>query len=439
MIARIAVASAVFSMDKPFDYRIPDSLTLQPGQRVRVPFGASNRRTEGIVLAVMPDGAERPDGPALKPVEAALDPEPLLSRAALHLAAFVRERYFCTFYDAVRAILDQEGKQVAEIARVMPNPTLAKLYEGIGVARAHRADLLLAVGGGSVCDYAKAVAVSVHCPEDPWEKYYLRFEEPDCPILPVGCVLTMVGTGSEMNAGSVITNQETRQKIGHVFADEAVMPRFSILNPRFTLTLPREQMVAGIYDIFNHICEQYFSGEDDNTSDYLSEGLMRSLLCSSRAANRDPQDYEARSNIMWTATWALNTLVSRGKSTDWMVHMLGQAVGGYTNATHGMTLAAVSLPYYRHILPYGLDKFKRFAVQVWGVDPADKTDLQTAEEGLAAMEGWMKELGLTMNTSALGVTEDMLEGLADVTIHLTGGYKDLDREEILQIFRESLG
>ena len=134
---------------------------------------------------------------------------------------------------------------------------------------------------------------------------------------------------------------------------------------------------------------------------------------------------------MWTATWALNTLVSRGKSTDWMVHMLGQAVGGYTNATHGMTLAAVSLPYYRHILPYGLDKFKRFAVQVWGVDPADKTDLQTAEEGLAAMEGWMKELGLTMNTSALGVTEDMLEGLADVTIHLTGGYKDLDREEIL--------
>ena len=119
MIARIAVASAVFSMDKPFDYRIPDSLTLQPGQRVRVPFGASNRRTEGIVLAVMPDGAERPDGPALKPVEAALDPEPLLSRAALHLAAFVRERYFCTFYDAVRAILDQEGKQVAEIYQRM--------------------------------------------------------------------------------------------------------------------------------------------------------------------------------------------------------------------------------------------------------------------------------------------------------------------------------
>ena len=165
----------------------------------------------------------------------------------------------------------------------------------------------------------------MNCREDPWEKYYLRFEEPDCKLIPVGCVLTMAGTGSEMNAGAVITNQETKQKIGHVFASEDVMPRFSILNPKFTLTLPHYQMVSGIYDIFNHICEQYFSGEDDNTSDYISEGLMRSLLHSSRIANKDPQNYEARSNIMWTATWALNTLVSRGKATDWMVHMLGQS------------------------------------------------------------------------------------------------------------------
>ena len=137
--------------------------------------------------------------------------------------------------------------------------------------------------------------------------------------------------GSEMNAGAVITNPKTKMKIGHVFADEKIMPRFAILNPSYTMTLPHEQMTAGIYDIFNHICEQYFSGEDDNTSDYLSEGLMRSLLHSSRIANREPHDDEARSNIMWTATWALNTLISRGKTTDWMVHMLGQAVGGYTD------------------------------------------------------------------------------------------------------------
>ena len=335
-------------------------------------------------------------------------------------------------------LLNENNKNVAEISNVMPNPTVNKLYEGIEIARNHHADLLLAVGGGSVCDYAKAVSVSVNCMEDPWEKYYLRFEEPDCKTLPVGCVLTMVGTGSEMNAGAVITNSETKQKIGHVFADEKIMPKFAILNPKYTLTLPHYQMVAGIYDIFNHICEQYFSGEDDNTSDYISEALMRSLLHSSRVANNDPQNYEARSNIMWTATWALNTLVAKGKSTDWMVHMLGQAVGAYTNATHGMTLSAVSLPYYRYIMPYGLQKFKRFAVNVWDVNPADKTDEQVAQEGLQAMETWMKELGLVMNIAELGVTENMLEGLADATLVMNGGYKVLSRNEIMQILKESL-
>lgn len=341
-------------------------------------------------------------------------------------------------YEEVTRILQESGKNVAEIDGVMPNPTLAKLYEGIEIARSHHADLLLAVGGGSVCDYAKAVSISVNCEEDPWEKYYLRFEEPACETLPVGCVLTMVGTGSEMNAGAVITNQETKQKIGHVFADERIMPKFAILNPRYTLTLPRYQMVSGIYDIFNHICEQYFSGEDDNVSDYISEGLMRAVLHASRIANRDPQDYEARSNLMWTATWALNTLVSRGKSTDWMVHMIGQSVGAYTNATHGMTLAAVSLPYYRHILPYGLQKFNRFAVNVWDVDPSGKTDEQVAEEGLNAMEVWMRELGLVMKISELGATEDMLEGIADGTIILSGGYKALDHSEIAEILKESM-
>ena len=341
-------------------------------------------------------------------------------------------------YDDVIKILEAQGKNVAEIAGVMPNPTLAKLYEGIEIAREHQADLLLAVGGGSVCDYAKAVSVSVNCEEDPWEKYFVRFEEPSCETLPVGCVLTMVGTGSEMNAGCVITNQETKQKIGHVFADEKIIPRFAILNPRYTMTLPHRQMVAGIYDIFNHICEQYFSGEDDNTSDYISEGLMRSVLHASRIANKNPQDYEARSNLMWTATWALNTLIAKGKSTDWMVHMLGQAVGAYTNATHGMTLAAVSLPYYRYILPYGLPKFKRFAIEVWKVNPEGKADEEIAEEGLKAMEDWMKELGLAMKISELGATKDMIDGIADATLLLEGGYKVLKREEVVAILKESL-
>lgn len=341
-------------------------------------------------------------------------------------------------YDKVVEILKAGGKEIFEDGGVMPNPTVEKLYEGVEIARKNHVDLLLAVGGGSCCDYAKAVSVSVHCSEDPWEKYYVKFEEPSCELVPVGCVLTMVGTGSEMNAGSVITNHATKQKIGHVFADENVMPRFSILNPKFTYTLPERQMVAGIYDIFSHICEQYFSGEDDNTSDYIAEGLMKSLIHSSRIALKNPQDYEARSNIMWTATWALNTLIAKGKTTDWMVHMLGQAVGAYTDATHGMTLSAVSLPYYRHILPYGLQKFKRFAVEVWGVETVNKSDEQIALEGLDAMEGWMRELGLAMNLRELGVTEDMIEGITQSTLIMNGGYKVLTTEEIVTILTQSL-
>lgn len=340
-------------------------------------------------------------------------------------------------YDEVVAILKESGKTIAEVSGVMPNPTLEKLYEGVQIARENKSEFILAVGGGSVCDYAKAVSVSIHCDDDPWQKYYIRFEEPTCRIVPVGCVLTMAGTGSEMNGGAVITNHDTKLKIGHVFGDE-VMPKFSILNPKYTLTLPKYQMVAGIYDIFNHICEQYFSGEDDNTSDYISEGLMKSVIHASRIANENSQDYEARSNIMWSATWALNTLVAKAKSTDWMVHMLGQSVGAYTNATHGMTLAAVSLPYYRYIMPYGLKKFVRFAKEVWNVTSDGKSDRQIAEEGLAAMEGWMKELGLVMNISELGVTDEMIDGIADGTIIMDGGYKVLNRDEIVQILKKSM-
>ena len=336
-------------------------------------------------------------------------------------------------YDEVIGILEAADKNVTEISGVMPNPTIHKLNEGVAIAKANKVDFILAVGGGSVVDYAKALSVSVHCEEDPWEKYYVRFEEPVCEIIPVGAVLTMVGTGSEMNAGAVITYPEKKLKIGHVFADEKIMPRFSILNPRYTMSLPKYQMVAGIYDIFNHICEQYFSGEDDNTSDYISEGLMKSVIHSSRIALKDMNDYEARSNIMWAATWALNTLVSRGKSTDWMLHMLGQSVGASSNATHGMTLSAVSLPYYKMIMPFGIQKFARFAVNVWNISPDGKTDEQLAEEGLYAMEAWMKELGLAMKLSEIGVTTEMIDDIVNGTLIMEGGYKVLSKEEIREV------
>ena len=342
-------------------------------------------------------------------------------------------------YDKVMAVLNECGKTVYEDAGVMPNPTVEKLYEGVERARAAKADFILAVGGGSVCDYSKAVSISVNCKEDPWEKYYIRFEDvdPDCKIIPVGCVLTMVGTGSEMNGGSVITNHAQKLKIGHVFGKN-VFPKFSVLNPEFTFTLPAYQMKAGFYDIMSHILEQYFSGEDDNTTDYISEGLLRSLIHSSEIAVKNPTDYEARSNIMWTATWALNTLIAKGKTTDWEVHMLGQAVGAHTDATHGMTLSAVSMAYYKLIMPYGLKKFVRYAVNVWGVNPAGKTDQTIAEEGLAAMEAWMRRIGLVMNLTDLGVTEDMIDGIVKSTLIMEGGYKVLTQDEVREVLKNSL-
>lgn len=341
-------------------------------------------------------------------------------------------------YDEIMDILKSAGKTVSEIAGVMPNPTVHKLYEGVEIARTHKVDFILAVGGGSVVDYAKALSVSIHCEEDPWEKYYARFEEPVCEIVPVGVVLTMVGTGSEMNTGAVITYPEKKLKIGHVFTDERIMPKFSILNPRYTMSLPKNQMIAGIYDIFNHICEQYFSGEDDNTSDYISEGLMKSVIHSSRIAIKDKNDYEARSNLMWSATWALNTLVSRGKSTDWMVHMIGQSVGACSNATHGMTLSAVSLPYYKMIMPYGVRKFARFAVNVWDISPDGKNEEELAKEGLSAMEAWMKELGLAMKLSEIGVTMEMIDDIVNGTLIMEGGYKVLSKEDVRKVLMQSM-
>lgn len=340
-------------------------------------------------------------------------------------------------YDQVMSILAAAGKTVVDDGGVMPNPTIERVLEGAERAKSHNVDLILAVGGGSTIDYAKAVSASAWCEEDPWEKYYMRREEPSCRIIPVGSVLTMAGTGSEMNGGSVISNHRPNLKVGKVFGP-AVYPKFTIQNPRFTFTVPRRQMVAGIFDIMSHILEQYLSGEDDNTSDYISEGLMHSLIHSSRIAVKNPEDYEARSNIVWTATWALNTLIAMGKTTDWEVHMIGHAVGTLTDATHGMTLAAVSLPYYRLIMPYGQKRFARFAANVWGISPEGKSDEQLANEGLAALEAWMREIGVTMKISELGATEEMLPAIADATFLLDGGYKKLTREEVLEILRQSL-
>ena len=342
-------------------------------------------------------------------------------------------------YDDVIAALTAAGKEVVELSGVMPNPTVDKLIEGCKVARENDVDFILAVGGGSTIDYAKAVSVSAWYDGDAWERFWVNQDDPKPGerIIPVGAVLTMAGTGSEMNGGSVITNHATKMKIGKVFGEE-VMPKFAVLNPCFTFSLPHRQMVAGIFDTMSHIMEQYFSGDDDSTSDYLAEGLMRSVIASSRVVVKDPENYEARSNLMWSATWALNTLIGEGKSQDWMVHMIGQAIGAYTDATHGMTLSGVSEAYYRHIMKYALKRFARFAHVVWEIPTEGKSDEQLASEGIDALTAWIKEIGAASEITSLGVTEDMLDGIADATIILNGGYETLNHDEIVEILRKSL-
>ena len=334
-------------------------------------------------------------------------------------------------YDEVVAILCEGGKTIIENPGVMSNPTLEKLHEGVRIARENKVDWILALGGGSVCDYSKGVAASVFFDGDYWKKFWLEGHQPaaEQKILPVGCILTMAGTGSEMNGGCVITDAANNFKTGHVF-DSRLMPKFSILNPRYTMTVPLDQMKAGIYDIMNHICEQYFSDFDDNTSDYISEGLMRSLIVASRAAVKNPQDYEARSNIMWTATWALNTLIKCGKTEDWMVHMIGHSLGAWTHAPHGYCLAACSMAYYRRAMEKGRAKFERFARNVWGVD--------TAEEGLEALKNWMLELGIPTTISEIGATPEMIDGIVSTTVIFPAGYLDLQPEDIKAILQESL-
>ena len=340
--------------------------------------------------------------------------------------------------DYLIKILNNSKKNVFELSDVRPNPSYEKVLEGIKLVKENNIDLILAVGGGSVIDCAKGISVGAYYDKgDVFKDLYLAKKSLDKnqKIVPVGSILTMVGTGSEMNGGSVITNYDLNIKEGRVFF--GCEPRFSILNPKLTYTVSEYQMRSGIFDAFSHMMEQYFSGEDDNTSDYIMEGLMRSLIHSSRIAVKNQEDYEARSNIMWTATWALNTLVAKGKTTDWEVHMIGQAIGALTNATHGMTLSAVSIAYYKYIMPYGLPKFVKFAKNVFNIKPQE-SDEATALAGLKALEEWMKEINVVLNISELGVKKDMIEDIIRSTLIMSGGYKTLNHDDLVKILEASL-
>ena len=334
-------------------------------------------------------------------------------------------------YDRITAILRECGKTVVELPGIKSNPTYAQLLEGARLVRENRVDLILAVGGGSVIDCAKGISVSAYCEGDPWQRYWMDFEEVDNPLVPVGCVLTMAGTASEMNGGSVITNEEQTIKNGRVFPAK-VNPRFAILNPEYTYSVPKAQMVSGIFDTMSHLMEQYFSGDDDNTTDYIIEGVMESLIHSARAALKNPEDYEARSNLMWCATMGLNTVTGLSKAQDWEVHMIEHQLGAYTDCPHGAGLAAISVPYYRYIYRDGLDKFVRFAAKVWGIDPHGMDKEQAALAGIDALAAFIRELGLPATLRELGATEDMLPKIAASAVK-GGGYRRMEEADILKV------
>jgi len=338
-------------------------------------------------------------------------------------------------YDTIINMLADAGKTVTELTGIMPNPTAAKVREGVALCKENKVDFILAVGGGSVIDCCKAIAVGSLLEEDFWEVLYTRGELA-VKALPIGAVLTMVGTASEMNGFAVITNDDITVKSG--FFSPAAYPKFSILDPTYTYSLPKYQMVSGICDILSHLMEAYFSGEDDNVSDDLNEALMKSIIKNARIAVSNPLDYTARSNIMWGATLALNGILGVGKTQDWEVHQIEHQLGAYYDVSHGMGLAAVSASYFRLVFRSGLHKFRQYAVNVWGVETVGKTDEAVALEGISRLEAFFKEIGAATSLRELGIGDQTkLAEIAESTNLLDAGYRQLTSADVKAILEAS--
>lgn len=341
-------------------------------------------------------------------------------------------------YDEVISILAEAGKEIIELPGIMPNPTYAKVLEGARLARENNVGLILGIGGGSVMDCCKAVSVAAQYDGDTWAAFWARPGIMDFEPLPVGVIVTVAGTGSECNGGAVITNESLKVKTGRDYPK--CNPRFALLDPTYTYSVPKPQMVSGGFDILSHIMETYFSKPDeDNVSDDIAEALMKNVIRNLRTAIADPQDYMARSNLMWDAVMAENRIIKLGKQTDFECHQMEHQLGAYTNCNHGAGLAVLHPVYYRHIYKEGLNKFKRFAVNVWGVDVKEKADEEIALAGIEALENFILEIGLPVTLRELGVDEKTnLKEIADSCAIVPGSYRKMSHEEILEIFKECL-
>ena len=339
-------------------------------------------------------------------------------------------------YDEVMESLKKAGKEIVEFAGIMANPTYAKVMEGAVLAKEQRVDLILGVGGGSVMDCCKAISLAAAYDGDIWNDFWARPGVIDFTPVPLGVIVTVAGTGSEMNGGAVITNEELKVKTGRDYPK--CNPAFALLDPTYTYSVPKFQMVSGGFDILSHIMETYFSGPDENNvTDDISESLMRGVIRDLRAAIKNPEDYTARSNLMWESTMGENRIIKLGKRMDFECHQMEHQLGAYTDCNHGAGLAVLHPVYYRHIYQDGLAKFQRFAVNVWGISPEGKSADELALAGVEALADFIKEIGLPTTLRELGVDEHIdLKGIADSCAIVPNSYKKLTHEEILGIFQE---
>ncbi|MDE7357824.1 MAG: iron-containing alcohol dehydrogenase [Lachnospiraceae bacterium] len=339
-------------------------------------------------------------------------------------------------YDEVMEILKGEGREVVEFSGIMPNPTYAKVLEGAKLARENNVGVILGVGGGSVMDCCKAVSIAVRYEGDVWADFWARPGIFDFEPLPVGVIVTASGTGSECNGGAVITNEALKIKTGRDYPK--CNPKFALLDPTYTYSVPQFQMVSGGFDTLSHMMEIYFSEPDeDNVSDDIAEALMKNVIRNLRAAIQNPQDYTARSNLMWDAVMAENRIIKLGKKTDFECHQMEHQLGAYMNCNHGAGLAVLHPVYYRHIYKDGLAKFKRFATQVWAAPTDGRTDEEIALAGIEALEDFILEIGLPVTLRDLGIDEAAdLKAIADSCACVSGAYRVMTHEEILEIFKE---
>ena len=295
------------------------------------------------------------------------------------------------------------------------------------------------MGGGSVVDCCKIVAAQAVTDEDLWDLEMVRHKAPTITPIPLGAVVTASGTGAEMNGGAVITNEEVKIK-GGMFA---AAPRFAVLDPAYTLTLPRMQVLSGAFDTLSHAMETYFGRSDrDNVSDEVAEAVMRSTVTNMRTLLGDLNDYTARSDLMWTSAMAENGILKVGRLTDFECHQIEHQLGAYTDCNHGQGLAVIHPAYYRHIYKSAVPKFARFARNVWGIDPAGKTEEEAAQAGILALEAFILECGLPTKLSQLRsraeITPALLRQVADSCNLLPNGYKQLTHDEVYDILMECL-